>query len=170
MRNLGWIGVGWIGLIFFSALGARTGGAHVLPDFPVIVVVFLAMRREPVPVALSALALGYLAGRQALAPMGLQEVSLVLVAMGVYLAAGNLSGNGGLFFGFICAVAVMGYHLLLFAMLLWQRGQAGFASWATAVLLPDGLATFLLAIVCHPFMLLLERRLTQDKREGLSWR
>ena len=141
-----------------------------MPDVAILVTVFIAMRREPMPLTLTALALGYCVGRQALAPVGLHETALVTVAIGVYLAAGNLVGSGGLFFGFTCAVAAMAYHAVVFALLFWQRGSAGFSSWATAILVPSGLATCMAAFICHPFMLWLERRLTQDKREGLTWR
>ncbi|HET6344738.1 MAG TPA: hypothetical protein VFH51_07385, partial [Myxococcota bacterium] len=124
----------------------------------------------PIPLAFTGMVLGYLVGRQALAPVGLHEIALVLCSVGVYLAAGHLSGSGALFFALTSGVAVVAYHLIIFGLLLWQRGHAGFSSWATALLLPSALATAFVALLCHGPMVWLERRLTQDKREGLAWR
>ena len=140
-----------------------------MPDMTVIVVCFLALRRDPVSLTVVATFLGYLAGRQALAPSGLHETALIFTALGVYFAAGSLAGGGGLFFAFASGVAVMCYHALLFVLIYWQRGMAGFASWATAMLVPDGLATCFVALLCYLPMCWLDRRLTQDKREGLAW-
>ena len=170
MRTLAWIGLGWLGITFSSACDARLGPAHVQPDLSVIVVAFVAMRREVLGVACTALLLGYLVGRQALAPTGLHECALTLVAVVVYLAAGNIGSGGALFFGVACGAAVMAYDALVFALLLWQRGSAGFSSWATASLLPTALYTLVVAVLCYPLLGAIERRLTQDKREGLTWR
>lgn len=153
-----------------SALSSRLVLAHIMPDMAVIVIVFLALRREPVPLVMAALALGYIVGRQALAPSGLHETALVVCAVGVYLVAGNIAGSGGLFFALAAGMAVMFYHVVLFLLIYWQRGSAGFASWAAAILLPSAFCTALAALICHPFMMWLEKRLTQDKREGLLWR
>lgn len=170
MRILIWIGAAWLGMTLFSALGSRLGIAHILPDITIIVVVFLALRREPLSVVGVAFLLGYLTDRAALAPDGLHEMALVMVALGVYVGAGALSNSGTIFFGMVCAAAVMGYQALVFALVLWQKGAAGFASWTTASLIPTAFATFVVALACHRPMLWLDKRLTQDKREGLAWR
>lgn len=170
MRILIWIGGAWMAMTLFSALGTRLGFAHVMPDTTVIVIVFLALRREPLAVVAAAFLLGYLTDRAALAPDGLHEVALVMVTLGVYAGAGALSNTGTLFFGMVCSGAVMAYQALVFALVLWQKGAAGFASWTTASLIPTAFVTFMLALILHRPMVWLDRRLTQDKREGLVWR
>lgn len=170
MRTLAWIGLGWFAATFCSAVSTRIPFAHVMPDMAVVVVVFLATRRDPITVVGAAVCLGYLTGRAALAPVGLHELALMVCGIGVYLAAGNLAGSGGVFFTLACGVAVAGYHLAVFGLILWQRGRAGFSSWATASLVPDALVTMVAAVICFPFMQWLEKRLVQDKREGLTWR
>jgi hypothetical protein len=150
-------------------VAARIDAWHVIPDAAVMTVVFLGLRREPLPLALTALLLGHLVGRQALAPFGLHETALTACAVSVYLASGNLRGGGPVYFAIVSGVACGGYHLLLFLLAL-ASGHAGFSSWATAALVPSALATGLLALVSYPWMWRLERRLSPEKREGLAWR
>ncbi len=170
MRLVAFIGLGWLGTLICSAWATRLAVAHVLPDMAVLVVVFLAMRRSALAVVVTALTLGYLRGRLALAPVGHSETSLVLCALGTYLATGHLAGSGAVFFALSTAGALTATHALEALLLVWQRGSAGFSSWATALLLPAALATGLLALVLHPFLVWLERRLTPDSRVGLLWR
>lgn len=169
MRVAAWIVLGWLAMTLQTAMAVHLAPGYVMPDPVVVVVVFLALRREPVSVALMALALGYLVGRQALAPTGLHEVAMVVTAVGVYIIAGHLAGNGTLFFAMICGVAVMSYHLLVYALLLVVRGHAGFATWATALLVPQALLTSVLALVSHRPMAALEARLSPRQHEGLTW-
>lgn len=170
MRNIAWVAVGWVGLVFWSAVCSRLRLSHLVPDAAVVTVVFLALRREPLLVTLTALALGYLAGRQAVAPIGLHEAALVATAIGVYLASGALTGSGPLFFAAVSGGAAMGYHLVLYLLLLAFRGTAGFPTWWTATLVPSGLATGLLAVMSYAGLAALERRLAYDRHEALSWR
>lgn len=170
MRLTAWIVVGWLGTLLCSAFAARLHWAHVIPDVPVLVVVYLALHREPVRVAPIAAALGYLVGQQALAPIGLHETALVLCAVTMAIAAGSIAAGGALFYAAASAAAVVGYHLLLGLLVFWQRGVVGFSSWATALLLPAALATALLGLLLYPLFAALERRLTTDPREGLLWR
>ena len=170
MRSLAWIGVGWLGLLLCSALGARLQVAHVLPDVPLLVVIFLSMRRGPLMVAATGLALGFLAGQQALAPVGLHETALTLCGVGMVVAAGNIAAGGSAFYGMAVAVAALGHQLLLASLVYWERGSVGFSSWATALLLPGALCTAGVGLLLHPLLLALERRLTSDTREGLLWR
>ncbi len=170
MRTLTFLLVGILGATLCAAVGARLSVYHVLPDISVIIIVFVSLRREPALIAATALSLGYMTARQALAPAGLHECALVLTAVGTFLSAASLAGSGALFFALTCGVAVMAYHALLFLLMLWSRGEVGFASWAAAALLPNALATCCLALLLHPWLLRLDRRLAQDKREGLTWR
>lgn len=169
MRHLAWIAIGLLGVTFWTALAARLQLGHVVPDVAVITVVFLALRREPIPLALTALALGYLVGRQALAPVGLHETALTICAIAVYMVSGRLAAGGAAFCAAAAAVVTVGYHLLLFVLLTAVRGDAGFSSWSTALLVPAAVVTGLLALISHPFMMLVERKLTPVVREGLSW-
>jgi rod shape-determining protein MreD len=157
-------------MMLTSAAACRLNVAHIMPDWPVLVLVFLGIRRDPVGLCAVAVALGYLVDRQALAPVGLHEVSLTVCAMTVYMVSGHLVGSGAIFFAMITTCAVTLHHLLVLALLWWQRGAAGFSSWATALLLPDALATAFVALCLYSPMVWLERRLTQDRREGLVWR
>jgi hypothetical protein len=170
MRTLIWILVGWLSVAFWTAVGSRFALGHVIPDMAVITIVFLALRREPIVLAVSAICLGYLVGRQAVAPVGLHESSLVACAVAVYLVAGHLAGSGGFFFAMVSGAAAMLHHAILFLLVYWMRGSAGFSSWATAILLPSGFATFVVSWASYPFMQWLERRFTQDRSEELSWR
>jgi hypothetical protein len=170
MRNIAWVAVGWVGIVFWSAVCSRLRLSNIVPDAAVVTVVFLALRREPLLVALTALALGYFAGRQAAAPIGLHETALVATAVGVYLASGAFTGSGPLFFATVSAGAAMGYHLMLFLLLVVFRGTAGFPSWWTATLVPSGVATGALALASYAGLAALDRRLTTERREALSWR
>ncbi len=170
MRHVAWIVIGWLGVTLWTALGARVSPAHLLPDAAVVTVVFVALYREPIPTALTALVLGYLCGRMCIAPLGLHAFALVACAVVTYLASGRLKGSGALFFATTAAAATLGYHLVLFVALQIVGDQAGFSSWATALLVPNALATGLLALVSYPWMVRLERRLNPEAREGLSWR
>jgi len=161
--------LGWLCVTFWTAVGTRLCFAHILPDAAVITVVFVATRREPIPVTITALALGYLAGRQALAPVGLHEAALVACALGVYMTAGNLAGSGTLFFALATGGTVMLYHLVLYIVARAVGGTAGFSGWATASLIPSALATAALALLMSPILAVVERRLSAEDREELSW-
>ena len=164
-----YVAVGWLAMAMWTAIGSRLGMGHVLPDAAVVTVVFVAIRREPIPVTLCALALGYLAGRQALAPVGLHETALVACALVVYMTAGSVAASGVAFFALASGGTVMLYHLLLFILTRVFGGAAGFAGWATAMLVPDAVATAALALVSHPVLAAIERRISADQREELSW-
>lgn len=170
MNVVVWIGLGWLAVTFWTALGAHLQAGHLIPDAAVVTVVFLALRREPLPLVVAALALGYLSGRQALAPSGLHETVLVLCALVVYFAGGAIAGGGAMFFALASGGAVMLYHLLLFVLGRVGGGELGFTGWTTAALLPSGFVTAALALVSYPAMNALERRLSSEEREELSWR
>ena len=154
-----------------TAVSSRFGTfSHLVPDAAVIVLTFLAMHREPAQLALVASALGYLIGRQMLAPFGLMETAMVACAVITYLTAGHLSGSGSMFLGIASGGAVMFFHLASYLLLVAVRGSAGFTGWVTALLLPNAVITALLALVLYPGLIRLERVLNPEKTGGLSWR
>lgn len=164
-----WVAYGWAWVTVLTAFGARFQCAHVLPDAVAATVVFLAFRRTPVQVCLTTLMLGYLLGRQAVAPVGLHETALVVTGLFIYLAAGNLAGSGVLFFALASGGAAMLYPLLT-KLVAWLFGnEIHFTGWATASLLPMGLATAVFALATHWFMARVDKRLEPAQREELSW-
>jgi hypothetical protein len=62
------------------------------------------------------------------------------------------------------------YHAMIFGLLLLVRGEAAFASWATALLIPTAATTFLVATLMHRPMEWLDRLVAPASRSGLSWR
>jgi hypothetical protein len=169
VRSVAWITLGWLGTAFWTAVGSRVSLGHVIPDAALITVAFIAVRREPIPVVGSALLLGYLVGRQALAPTGAHEVALVACAIGCYMASGQIAGSGTLFFALLAGAATMAYHAVLFFLLASGRGAAGFSGWATAALVPSGLATAVVALLAYRPMLWLDGKLATERREDLGW-
>lgn len=170
MTTAAWVGAAWLAWVVSGAAARYTGMGHVFPDVVVVFVVFMALRRDAVSVAVAALALGYLVGRQELAPTGLFSFALLVTAIGTQIVAGHLAASGALFFAFVSGAVVVAYHALLFVLLYVFRGEAGFASWATALFVPTGLATMIAALVFHPMLCWLDRRLTPEQRQELSWR
>lgn len=170
MSVLAYTAVGWLGMTLWTALAAHVAPAHVVPDAAIVTLVFVALRREPIPVTITALILGYLAGRQALAPLGLHESVLVLCAIVVYMTGGSLAGSGARFYALASGGTVMLYHLLLFLFGRIFGGAESFTGLPTALLLPSAVVTAVLALASHPLLVALERRLTADRREELSWR
>lgn len=171
MKTLVWVLTGAAATWFFTAVGSRWGAAsHLCPDAAIIVVTFLAMRREPAQLATVACILGYLVGRQMLAPLGLTETAMVLCSVATYLAVGHLSGGGRLFLGIAAGGAVIFYHLVIFLLLLSVRGEAGFPGWTATLLLPNGALTMVVAWIGYPALMRLERTLTPEKTDGLTWR
>ncbi len=169
MKTAAWVGIGFVAMAVWSAVGSRAGATHLFPDAVAITVAFVALRREPIPTAAAALALGYLAGRQALAPVGAHEATLVLCAVGVYMISGRLAGSGALFFGVVAGATQIAYHGTLFLLSYAAQGNAGFTSLATALLLPGALVTGLVAVLSYPVMMRIERRLMPEVHEELSW-
>jgi hypothetical protein len=169
MNAVVYVLLGWLSLAVWTAAGAHVGLGHVFPDAGIVVVVWVALRREPIAVTLTALAVGYFAGRQALAPLGLHEAVMVGCALTVYLTGGSLAGSGVRFYALASGGTVMLYHAALYLVSRALGGQAGFSGWATALLIPNGLATALLALAYFPLLAAVERRLTEDRREELSW-
>lgn len=170
MRILPWIGLAWLATAVVAALRAGGTMTYVAPDPAVIVVAFLALRREALPMMVGALVLGYLVGRHDLGPTGLHALALGVTALATHLIAGSLAATGPLFFGLCCGAAVVGYHALLFLLLVLVRGHAAFASGATLLLLPNALVTAVVAIAASPLMEAFERKIAPEQRSALSWR
>ena len=169
MRDVAWIALGWLGVIFWTALGARLVWGHVLPDCAVIVMIFLAVRRHILVVVTASLVLGYLVGRQAGAPTGLHEFVLAGVALAAYMVVGHLVAGGALFFGLAAGVAVAVYHVGLALVETTLGVPVGFSSPWTAALLPSALLTALVAALAHGPMERIDRLWGQDKTEELGW-
>lgn len=170
MRSAIWIPLAWIATAVATAAAEHVLPAHLLPDAAIVAITFLALRCEAIPVALVALALGYLNGRQAVAPVGLHETAFVASSIAVFAVSGRIVGSGALFFAAASGGAVAFYHLALFLLSWLFRSNAGFASLSAALLLPNAVATALLALAVHPLMIRLDQRLSPDRREGLQWR
>ena len=159
----------WFGVVFWTAVAARAAPAWTFPDASIVVIAFLALRRNAVWLLLVALSVGYLLGRAALAPVGLHETALAVSAFVLYLTSGRLAGGGAFFFALISGAAVILFHLLLLLLLLLFRGHVGFSSWSTALLIPSAVATGALALVAYRPMSWLEKKLSPERREGLQW-
>ncbi|MEZ4270128.1 MAG: hypothetical protein R3C68_01425 [Myxococcota bacterium] len=170
MRPIVWIVVGWFGNSLLAALGLRLAPSYVEPSLAVVIVTFLALRREPLLLAVISVAIGYGVGRLDLAPTGLNECALLLTGLGVYVVSGQLAGTGAIFTAFVSGGALVGYHLLLLLFLQVFRGQAEFSSWATALLFPSAMATSILSLLTYRPMLWLDQVLSPSRREGLDWR
>ena len=170
MKHAVWIILGCLGLSAMGALSSRFGLYHLVPDFALIVTVFLGLRREPVPMTLAVVALGYVTGAAAMAPVGLHEMGLLFVALWVYRGSGSFGGSGSFFFGLLCGGMLCVYHLFLYGMLSLVRGDVGFSSWATALLIPSAGVTAVVAVLCYRPMVWLESRVAPTRQVGLSWR
>lgn len=170
MRLLAWIVVGFVATVLTSALAARLAFAHVMPNLALVVVVFLAVRKEAPEICLVAVALGHGIGLQAIAPAGLHETALTAVALGAFLVSGNLSATGGLYVGCVACISEIAYHIALVLLLVWQGYEVGFSSWATAALLPQAAFTGLCGWALYRPLERLDESLTPRRTEGLQWR
>ena len=150
-------------------MGSVFAPAHVIPDAALVMVVFLGMRMAPVPLCLTALTLGYVVGRQALAPGGLHETALTVCAIGVYQMSGSFTGGGAKNIGGLTAIYSEVYQCHLYLLIYFVRGDALFSSWATASLLPGAVATGLLAASSYHLFCWIDVALSSKKREGLLW-
>lgn len=170
MTTFAWIAVAYLSSCVVTALRAHGGFGYVMPDPAVIVIAYLALRRDALQVVIVALITAYLVGRQDLSPTGLYPLALGTVALGTQLIAGSLAGSGPVFGALVTAAASAAYHALTFALLFGTRGTAGFANWSTAVLFPNALVTAFFGLLALPFLNALEKRLTPDTHTALSWR
>lgn len=170
MRFVAWALMGWLATLLVSALAARVPTAHIMPNAVLVVVMFLAVRKEAPQTVTTAVILGHVVGTLALAPTGLHETALAIVALGAFLVSGNLSIGGSVFLGCMCLMGDVAYHILLVLLLIWQGHAVGFASWATAALLPQACLTGLCGwAMYHPFVRL-DESLAPQREEGLQWR
>lgn len=169
MRAFCWIAIGWMASSLFAALKSRLHVAHVFPDPIVLLLVFLALHRNPASVMLHALVFGFFLKVQSSAPMGLQEALCVTSALGVYVLSGRIVGSGRAFFAFMVGAVVCVCHVGAYVLMLLVWGNAAFSSLATAALLPNAAIAALLGYVLYPWMVRLEHRLVPPQREGLSW-
>ncbi len=169
MRFLSWLVVGWLGMVLFSALSSRLFGYGLQPSWVVVVLTFLALRREMTSVALTASILGYLVGRLAGAPVGIHEAALAICGLSVFVGSGSIAGRGTLFFAGLCGWATAVYHITLYVLLLWGQGRAGFSSLPSSLLIFDAAFTALVALFVYHPMVWLDVKLTPKVHEGLAW-
>ncbi|MDP7040863.1 MAG: hypothetical protein QGI45_17035 [Myxococcota bacterium] len=171
MYAIGWIILGWIGYLCCNAFHTRIGFEYVIPDFAIIIVAFIALRRNMLALVWVTFCLGYIAGRQALAPTGLHESAMTLAGLSIYFALGHLTLDNRFFFAFLSGVAVITYHLFLFSISWSFAEYTHFSSWATAMLFPAGLATAGFALLGYPFLRWIDYRISSEAQEVfLSWR
>lgn len=170
MRATVWILLGALGTLVAAACASRLHVAHLLPNVALVVVVFLAMRRRIAEVSLVALALGYLVGAQALAPVGLHELALVAVGLGAGVVGGSLRATGKNYVACVSGLGDVAYHVLLLLLLMSQDRPVGFSSWPAALLVPQAALTAALAWALHPALHRLDLALTPRGPVGLSWR
>lgn len=170
MQHWPWVLVGWLGLLCASAVGAKVHMYGLLPSIPLVVVVFVAMHREPIGMLWICLGLGYLLDRSCGAPVGLHEICFVVLGTLLSLFTGSLVGQGRLFYACMCVLASCGEHLLLALLLWWQRGDVAIPSTLHASLLPAGCWTGCWGWLLYPWWQRLERRLTPVHRGDLLWR
>jgi hypothetical protein len=169
MRTVVWVLLGWVGISVWTGLGSAWNPAGLIPDVAITVVVFLGMRRPPIPLCLAALALGTMVGAQAGAPRGLHESALILCAVGIYRMSGSFSGGGAVFFGIVTAALTVFYHGTLFALVSLLAVEAAFSSWATAALIPGAVLTGMLGAALYHPMVWLDERFEPQRREGALW-
>ena len=170
MRTAVWVVWAVLVQMLVTAIGARLSFFHVLPDAMIVATVFLAWHRSPVQTATGALVLGYVFGRQALAPSGLYETALVAMGVLVYVVSDSLMMRGRVFFALTSGAAAMAYQLLVTGLSLVFADGVGFYGLPTVSLLPCGLLTAALAALCHKPMLALERRLMPERHQEMLWR
>tara|TARA_Y100001934_G_C12261273_1_gene730124 strand:- start:20 stop:535 length:516 start_codon:yes stop_codon:yes gene_type:complete len=171
MYSLSWIVLGWLSYLSFNAFFTRFGFEYIIPDCMVIVIAFVATRRNLLALVYVTCCLGYIVGRQALGPTGLHETALTLSGLSVYFALGHLTVDNRFIFGLLSGVTVMGYHSFLFSLTWLFGAEAYFSSWATAILFPTGLLTAAIALLAYPLLEWFEGLVSVDKQEVfLSWR
>lgn len=169
MRLAVWVGLGWLGLVVASALATRMPWAHLVPDVPLLVVAYLAMRVGARQAACVAAVLGCAVDNLASSPLGLHPTALVATALLVWLVSGHLGGTGAVHFGLVNAFSQLSYHLALVLLLWWQNFELGFVSWPAALLLPAAALAFVLAWLTYRPLEALHRRLAPNARAGLRW-
>lgn len=170
MRFVIWLLCGWLCLVLMTALQTRCDIAHVAADPILILLVFFAMRWSPTTFVPMALALGYCTGRAALAPLGLHELALGIVSVGVCIINGHVAGSGARYFAAAVALAQLAYAVLVCGLLLWQGHRLGFSSWTTALLFPNALLSAALAWLVYRPLMALEAHLSPSIPRGLDWR
>lgn len=165
-----WAVAGHMAMLFTAAVAARFAPAYIMPDMLVVVTTFVALRRTAVQATLLALMLGYLLGLQVPAPAGLNALALSLCTLGAYLASGQVAASGRLAFGPLCGVAAMVHAGATKLILVLDGSETAFASTATALLVPGGVVTMLVAWLLYGVMVRLEHQLAPEVPQGLQWR
>lgn len=164
-----WVLMGVLGEAVVTALASMWHVEYVYPQWFLIVMMFVAINRELFSALGVAVALGVVMGRFALAPWGLYELSLIVTTVIVFRFSSTLSGRGAIFFGVLCMISSIGFQIGILSLLTLARDHVGFASSATAALLPTGVVTGAVGALAYERFRRIEKRLEPSKREGLKW-
>lgn len=170
MRLSVWIVLGWLATAFATSLSSRFPVGHLVPQWSVIVVIFLALRRDAISLLLVSLALGCFDGAHALAPAGSHPLALSVMGLVASWLVGPLVARGAVFFTVLTFGGTICYHVLLSLLVSWFDGRVGFASAWNASLLPAAGLTAVVALLLMVPMEHLDRFLATERREDLSWR
>ena len=170
MRVVVWIGIATLATALVTGLAAGVGLESHVPDLVIVVLAFLALRASPLEYGVFAWVAGYIVGRQAAAPVGVHEFSLMATAVAMHVVVGNITGRSRAFFAMACALALVAYHGMVYVLLLGVRGTAGFASFADALLVHNALLTGAAGALLERWLARVDTRLVDAKREELSWR
>lgn len=169
MNVLAWL-LGMWGLQLVSNSVAARLGATPVPDWGVLMLVFLTPRRSPLWIMLLALTWGYLCGQEAGAPVGVYELALTTSAFLVYLLSGSLAAEGHFFY----ATASTGMWVLLQFILAVLKslslGTVNFSILLTSNMFFGSFGVFCFAALLYPLFVWFENRFVQNDREGLLWR
>ena len=168
LHALAFVAAGLVGMGLTEALAVAFGLRFALPDVPVLVAVYAARRRSALTMALTSVALGYVAGRHALAPDGQGVCALVAVTWAVFVASGSLSGGGRGFYVLACGAGCVASQGLMWAMAC--SGAEACPRRQSGAILLQGLMTALAACAAQPLLARLEAALAPRRREDLRWR
>jgi rod shape-determining protein MreD len=169
MKILFWVIVAWFLSLVSTSVALYVSPSYILPELPIIVVVYLSLHYPLAHVSLAALALGFTIGSQSGSVLGLHEAALAVSGMIVHLSSGRLAGHGPFFFALITGATTIGYHLSLMLMMTVAQQKVGFASVWTALLAPNAIATSICAFILYSPFLAIDKSLSPQRSEVLSW-
>ena len=168
MKFITWFLAGTIGQTMCNVL-ANMIPWNLVPDFCVMVLVFLSAKRDISHLVFLGLFFGYINGRMALAPPGLHEVAFIITTLVVYRLGGQFFVEGRWFFGVQVALSLMLYHASLFILSYAVRGFVGVGSFAAISLVPAGLVNGISAVILYSLFIRIEKVFKQTKQSGLTW-
>ena len=165
-----WWVVGCLGMAVWTAVAAKLGWGHLVPDAALVTAVFAAVHAPLMQATVLAIVLGFSEGQLAGAPIGMHEAGLLVSVVTTYLAAGQLVGEGAIFFASAVAGASLVYHSMLSVLGYLGGRDVFFSHWATALVVPAAFASGVLALVMYRPLRWVDHRLNPRRRTELSWR